>query len=278
MLQPSGLSKLQHVDVQLSRLQHWPAVLPAPAAAARQLRHRISCNVVNHDSKADAQCSLGLGRREALALLTTWPVLQQAQAALAVQGLTAGRIPGLSSEPDNNGYYTYIRPEGKSGGHGVGWSEVPRYSFKVPEGWEETPVSIADLGGTEIDLRFVNKDQGNLQVVVAPVLRFADIGFNADVRIDQLNNPGAIISGFAPELFGRPLDDEDVLEEKVTDKNGVKYYEWMVRPHNLVTATAVGNRVFILSLGAKSSRVWQKASQQLRQIQRSFYVPPPGSA
>ena len=45
------------------------------------------------------------------------------------------------------------RPEGKSGGHGVGWTEVERYSFRVPAGWEETPVSIADLGGTEIDLR-----------------------------------------------------------------------------------------------------------------------------
>ena len=26
---------------------------------------------------------------------------------------------------------------------GVGWSEIPRYQFKVPEGWEEVPVSIA---------------------------------------------------------------------------------------------------------------------------------------
>lgn len=54
----------------------------------------------------------------------------------------------------------------------------------------------------QIDLRFANKDEGKLQVVVAPVLRFADVGFNADVRIDQLNRPEAIITGFAPELFG----------------------------------------------------------------------------
>lgn len=58
--------------------------------------------------------------------------------------------PGLTPEPDADGYFTYTRPEGKSGGHGVGWSEVPRYTFKVPEGWQETPVSIADLGGTEV--------------------------------------------------------------------------------------------------------------------------------
>jgi len=61
-----------------------------------------------------------------------------------------GIVPGLAGEPDADGFYTYTRPEGKSGGHGVGWSEVPRYSFRVPPGWEETPVSIADLGGTEV--------------------------------------------------------------------------------------------------------------------------------
>jgi hypothetical protein len=65
--------------------------------------------------------------------------------ASAVQGLTAGRIPGVTG-PDPDGYMTYTRPEGKSGGHGVGWTEIQRYSFKVPQSWEETPVSIADLG------------------------------------------------------------------------------------------------------------------------------------
>ena len=52
--------------------------------------------------------------------------------------------------PDAEGLYTYTRPEGKSGGHGVGWTEIPRYSFKVPPGWSEKAVSIADLGGTEV--------------------------------------------------------------------------------------------------------------------------------
>jgi hypothetical protein len=80
--------------------------------------------------------------------------------------------------------------------------------------------------------------------------------------------------GFAPELFGRPLDDDDVLKQVVTQKQGVTYYEWELRPHNLVSATAVGNRVFILSVVAKSSRTWQKTQDVLRSIQASFYVPP----
>ena len=35
----------------------------------------------------------------------------------------------------------------------MGWSEIPRYAFDIPDGWQETPVSIADLGGTEVRLR-----------------------------------------------------------------------------------------------------------------------------
>lgn len=59
-------------------------------------------------------------------------------------------IAGLDKR-EVDGFMTYTRPEGKSGGHGVGWSEIPKYTFKVPQGWQETPVSIADLGGTEVD-------------------------------------------------------------------------------------------------------------------------------
>ena len=59
-------------------------------------------------------------------------------------------MAGISGTADEEGFLQYQRPEGKSGGHGVGWSEIPRYKFRVPAGWEETPVSIADLGGTEV--------------------------------------------------------------------------------------------------------------------------------
>jgi len=38
----------------------------------------------------------------------------------------------------------------------------------------QVPVSIADLGGTEIDLRFGSSKEGKLFVIVAPVLRFSD--------------------------------------------------------------------------------------------------------
>jgi hypothetical protein len=201
------------------------------------------------------------------------------QQANAVQGLTAGRLPGLSKDVDAEGFRSYRRPEGKSGGHGVGWSEIPRYSFRLPDGWEETPVSIADLGGTEIDLRYADPKQGDVIVVVAPVLRFKDVGFNANVTLEDLGPPDRLISGFAPEVIGGPLPDEGVSATEVVQKDGRTYYQWEVevkgakKPYHYISATAVGNRAFLLAVNA-NGRQWRVAHEKLREIQTSFFVPP----
>jgi uncharacterized protein YbdZ (MbtH family) len=42
------------------------------------------------------------------------------------------------------GWRTYRRPDDKSGGHGVGWSPIIPYSFKVPDGWDEVRPETAD--------------------------------------------------------------------------------------------------------------------------------------
>lgn len=149
---------------------------------------------------------------------------------------------------------------------------MARYSFKLPPLWEETPVSIADGRSAELDARFASSEGPSLFILVAPVLRFKEIGNNADVRIDFLGTPEQIISGFAPEIFGTPLNEGDVLATEVVKKDGVPYYQWEVKPHNLVTATAVGNRLFLMVITA-NSRQWRKAESQLRVIQQSFFVP-----
>ena len=138
---------------------------------------------------------------------------------------------------------------------------MARYSFKVPPGWDETPVSIADGRSAELDLRFAQiapSDGPSLFVLV--------------VRIDFLGPPDQIIAGFAPEIFGNPLNEDDVIATQVVKKDGVPYYMWEVKPHYLVAATAVGNRLFLLVISA-NSRQWRKTEDQLRVIQQSFYVP-----
>ncbi len=57
----------------------------------------------------------------------------------------------------------------------------------------------------QIDLRYTNPEEGSLEVVVAPVMRFKDIEFNANVKIEEIAPPERIISGFALEIFGAPL-------------------------------------------------------------------------
>lgn len=173
----------------------------------------------------------------------------------------------------------YTRPEGKSGGHGVGWSEIaqvrPRtplhsfpiqsravgpldavkpynndslparrppflqYRFVVPPSWDEIPVSIADPGGAELDLRFQSADEGDVAVLVAPVLRFRDVGFNADVKLEDLLEPAALIKGFGPEIIGKPVEDDDIVEINKVKKEGRMYYEYeLTTKHLLVGARA----------------------------------------
>ncbi|TKW07156.1 hypothetical protein SEVIR_7G289300v4 [Setaria viridis] len=186
----------------------------------------------------------------------------------ATQGLLAGRIPGLS-EPDENGWRTYRRPDDKSGGHGVGWSPIIPYSFKVPEGWDEVPVSIADLGGTEIDLRFANPKEGRLFVVVAPVRRFADD--LDDATIEKIGNPDKVISAFGPEVIGENVEGK-VLSSATAEHSGRTYYQFELEPpHVFITATAAGNRLYLFSVTANGLQ-WKRHYKDLKQIAESFRV------
>lgn len=153
-------------------------------------------------------------------------------------------------------------------------AELPRYTFRVMDGYEEVPVSIADLGGTEIDMR-MQGDAGGLSVVVAPVMRFADIPFNADVRIEMLGSPDKLIRGFAPELIGQPLEDRQILSASTAEEeDGLTYYRFELSTpavaHSLVTMTALGNRVFILTTNSNSREFRKGGRDKLRKVQESF--------
>ncbi|KAL2652046.1 hypothetical protein R1flu_020174 [Riccia fluitans] len=204
-----------------------------------------------------------------LGLLASVVFLDAGRSLAVQQNQLAGRIPGLS-DADGNGIRTYRRPDGKSGGHGVGWSPIIPYSFKVPGGWDEIPVSIADLGGTEIDLRFQNPTEGNISVVVAPVLRFAD-GLGDNVKIEDIGEPEKVIDAFGPELTGQNVEGK-VKNMDVKKYAGRTYYQYELDvPHMLVTATAAGNRLYLLSVTA-NGRQWKKFAPNLREIQDSFRV------
>ncbi|KAM7252965.1 hypothetical protein ACFE04_025583 [Oxalis oulophora] len=189
--------------------------------------------------------------------------------AVVKQGLLAGRVPGLS-EPDQEGWRTYRRPDDKSGGHGVGWSPIIPYTFAVPRDWDEVPVSIADLGGTEIDLRFASSKEGRISVVVAPVLRFAD-NLGDNVTIEQIGTPEKVISAFGPEVIGQNVEGR-VLSTSVTEDSGRKYYHFELEPpHVLITATAAGNRLYLFNVTGNGLQ-WKRYYKDLKKISDSFRV------
>jgi hypothetical protein len=191
---------------------------------------------------------LGFGLAAALVALGLSSEQQQEEAFAVPLTQLAGRIPGLSA-PDVNGLRTYRRPDAKSGGHGVGWSPMTPYTFKVPQDWEEVPVSIADLGGTEIDLRFSSPQEGNISVVVAPVLRFSStLGDNA--TIEAIGTPEKVITAFGPEITGQNVEGK-VKDTDVKTYGGRTYYQFELDgPHVLISATAAGNRLYLMSVSA----------------------------
>uniref|UniRef100_A0A1J3CND1 PsbP domain-containing protein 4, chloroplastic n=1 Tax=Noccaea caerulescens TaxID=107243 RepID=A0A1J3CND1_NOCCA len=223
----------------------------------------------------DEWCAKVLSRRSVLASsgfsLVSSAALVFPEEGLAVvkQGLLAGRVPGLS-EPDDEGWRTYRRPDEKSGGHGVGWSPIIPYAFSVPQDWNEVPVSIADLGGTEIDLRFASPKEGRLSVIVAPVLRFAD-NLGEDVKIENIGPPAKVINAFGPEVIGENVEGK-VLSSNVAEHEGRLYYQFELEPpHVLITATAAGNRLYLFSVTGNGLQ-WKRYYKDLKRIATSFRV------
>ncbi|XP_010539698.1 PREDICTED: psbP domain-containing protein 4, chloroplastic [Tarenaya hassleriana] len=240
--------------------------------------HKVEAVIARSESNSGGcegeSCARVLSRRLAMAsglslVLSTVLGYPGEGFAVVKQGLLAGRIPGLS-EPDEEGWRTYRRPDEKSGGHGVGWSPIIPYAFSVPQDWEEVPVSIADLGGTEIDLRFASPKEGRLFVIVAPVLRFAD-NLGDDATIEKIGPPEKVISAFGPEVIGENVEGK-VLSSSVAEHSGRTYYQFELEPpHVLITATAAGNRLYLFSVTG-SGLQWKRHYKDLKKIADSFRV------
>jgi len=285
-LERSMLKKPGHLTriPRSSHLGDLSAPLARYQSQSRQAVVRASPQDRGQDSSTSEKPLMNPNRRSALVgLASVGGSALLPKETQAIQGYVAGRVPGVAAS-DVPGFLRYTRPLAKQGGHGVGWSEIPPYTFLVPDGWEETPVSIADLGGTELDLRFKNFDnvnlQGDLAVVVAPVLRFADVGFGADVRITDIGPPDRLIAGFSTEITGGPIQEEqiDKMETKVID--GITYYNYQLVGPNpygrlkfdnmLVSMSALKNRVFILAVRPKNGKVYEEYEKDFQMMADSF--------
>lgn len=222
-----------------------------------------------HKHAPPRQVAAALSRRK-LGLLgaTCVPVLTFKRALAS----TPGRVPGFSPL-SQDGTQTYLRPIGKSGGHGTGWSEITPYRFVTYEGWEEKPVSIADPEGTEIDAKFASEQDGELKIILAPILRFADFPAESNPRIQDFLTLSSFIKGFGPELVGAPVQEEDVVNSYEDEREGLTFYNYELKNHWLISATVYQRRVYIMVLHS-SSLQWRRSYAKLLQTAASFSIPP----
>ena len=90
--------------------------------------------------------------------------------------------------------------------------------------------------------------------------------------MEDLVAPDALISGFAPELIGKPLEEGDLLSMEKVKKGDLTYYEYELKPrHLLVSATAFKNRLFIFTLSS-TPRQWRRSEAANRAIWKTFQV------
>eukprot|EP00889_Picochlorum_renovo_P003050 jgi/Picre1/30080/NNA_005451.t1 len=71
------------------------------------------------------------------------------------------------------------------------------------------------------------------------------------VTIENIGPPDKIIAGFAPELYGSPLKDDDVMETEVEVVDGLTYYRWGSRERE---GEAFGKRKVALFVGYEGTR------------------------
>ena len=69
------------------------------------------------------------------------------------------------------------------------------------------------------------------------------------MKIESVGSPERVISAFGPELTGENVEGR-VRSSEVVTKGGRTYYEFELDPHFLVSATAAGNRMYILAVTA----------------------------
>ncbi|KAL5545741.1 hypothetical protein UlMin_005428, partial [Ulmus minor] len=131
-------------------------------------------------------------------------ILKRRSVLLSGISLVSSRLVGFPSESlavVKQGFLlggTYWRPDEKSRGHGVGWSPIIPCGFRVP-------VSIANLGGTKIDLRFGRAKKGGPFVIVAHALQFAG-NLGEDAKTEKIGPPEKVISAFGPKVIGENVE------------------------------------------------------------------------
>lgn len=80
-----------------------------------------------------------------------------------------------------------------------------------------------------------------------------DLGDNA--TIEKVGPPEKVIDAFGPELVGQNVEGE-VKDMEVKEHDGRTYYLYELKvPHVLITATAAGNRLYLMTVSGNGKLI-----------------------
>ena len=81
---------------------------------------------------------------------------------------------------------------------------------------------------------------------------FAAIGDHATIQ--AVGTPDKVINAFGPEIIGQNVEGK-VKSMDVKEYDGRTYYQFELNgPHVIITATAAGNRLYLMSVSANGTR------------------------
>ena len=79
------------------------------------------------------------------------------------------------------------------------------------------------------------------------------------------------VRGFAPELIGSPVQEEDIVKSAISIINGRTYYTYELVNHTIISATSWNKRIYILVVSCTPLQ-WRKSKEQNIALVDSFRV------
>lgn len=92
-----------------------------------------------------------------------------------------------------------------------------------------------------------------------------------DVDLKELVSLQDFVRGFAPELIGSPVQEEDIIESTVSIINARTYYTYELVNHTLISATSWNKRIYILVVSCTPLQ-WRKSKEENMALVDSFQV------
>lgn len=206
------------------------------------------------------------------------------QPALAASTAVVPVSDYLPEAPGLPGFRFYMPDPKKTPGirAGVVRAEPDFYSFAMPEGWSERPLSGPQTGNfcfprceePWYEFKFEGKE-GSAQLVVAYLQK---LGAKPGAKVAALGTPEQVVLRVGNFITGTYLEEDDVVSAEATQLNGRDFYVYEVATpyasvpgHSLAAFTTKDDLAYLFVVST-SEKTWGSSQDALRKVLGSFKV------